>query len=163
MPKEVHRHSFLKHPSSQTSSFSTLTRLQQQQTCETRRAKMEGGRERKRRKWDVAAPQGIPIAQATNRPGIGSGAGAPNSMAGFITAQGQQPAALVASQAPYQPPATQVTTAPQPLTADIVARAKQGAAAVLEKINQVRRQSYRIVLLESSYSSVLGDNLLGEA
>ncbi len=87
--------------------------------------------ERKRRKWDVAAPQGIPLAG--NRAGIGAGSTASsNGMAGLITAQG---AAAVAGQAAI--PGVAPPKPGQPLDANTIARAQQGAAAIVAKLNQV--------------------------
>ncbi|CAL8471825.1 g11367 [Coccomyxa elongata] len=86
--------------------------------------------ERKRRKWDVAAPQGIPLAG--NRAGIGAGSTASsNGMAGLITAQG---VAAVAGQAAI--PGVAPPKPGQPLDANTIARAQQGAAAIVAKLNQ---------------------------
>ena len=98
--------------------------------------------ERKRRKWDVAAPQGIPLHG--NRAGIGM-SGSTNAAAsaagGLITAQGLQTAP-----APVQPvPSPQTIPSPgaaakpaQPIDRDTIARAQMGAAAIVAKLNQVR-------------------------
>jgi hypothetical protein len=84
--------------------------------------------ERKRRKWDVAAPQGIPLAGST----AGVAGGSSNGMAGFIALQGT--AATAASVvAPTKPG--------QPLDANTIARAQQGAAAIVAKLNMVRLKS----------------------
>ncbi|KAK9844539.1 hypothetical protein WJX74_003775 [Apatococcus lobatus] len=71
---------------------------------------MELGGARKRRKWDVAAPQGVPAAQTTT------------NLTGFA-AQGTGAAAA-------QPKPG------QPLTDDLKARAQQAAAAAVAKISQ---------------------------
>ncbi len=73
---------------------------------------MEPGGARKRRKWDVAAPQGVPASQPIT------------NLQGFA-AQGTAPT-----------PAAQPTST-QPLTDDLKARAQQAAAAAVAKISQV--------------------------
>ena len=102
---------------------------------------MEGAR--KRRKWDVAAPGGLPLAG--NRAGIGAGGSSQSGMNGFITAQGHQ--ASVASPAVETPGA--YAAAPvasqhasghkpgQPIDQATIARAQQGAQAIVERINAV--------------------------
>ena len=67
--------------------------------------------QRKRKKWDVAAPEGVPIGQA-------------DSVAA---------AAAVAAPAP----AENGVKAGQPPDAAAIARAQQSAAAVMAKINKV--------------------------
>lgn len=93
---------------------------------------------RKRRKWDVAAPGGMPLSG--HRAGIGaigSGKAAKTGLSGFITAQGLQidpPEALEPVSAPVTP-----AVPARPLSEqEIVARAKQEAQAVVERINAVR-------------------------
>lgn len=93
--------------------------------------------DRKKRKWDVAAPAGGAAGAAPGRAGIGStGAGVPAQYAGFVTGQGlvqqQQAAAPAASVVPKA-----AFTPGQPLGSDIIARAQAGAAAAMEKINRV--------------------------
>ena len=98
--------------------------------------------ERKRRKWDVAAPQGIPLHG--NRAGIGMSGGsstAANSTAGgLITAQGLQAAPLAVQQVPspqnVPSPGAAAKTA-QPVDRDTIARAQMGAAAIVAKLNKV--------------------------
>ena len=102
---------------------------------------MEANTSKRRRKWDVAAPQGIPLHG--NRAGIGSSgssASAPGA-GGLITAQGIQ-----VTPSPAQPVASPQTTASpgaaakpaQPIDKDTIARAQLGAAAIVAKLNQVR-------------------------
>lgn len=86
--------------------------------------------ERKRRKWDVAAPQGIPLAGST----AGVAGGSSNGMAGFIAPQGAA-AAATSAVAPPKPG--------QPLDANTIARAQQGAAAIVAKLNMVRLKSQK--------------------
>ncbi len=83
--------------------------------------------ERRRRKWDVAAPQGIPLAGNT------AGNAASNGMAGFITPQG-----AVGAAAPAPAPVNAPPKPGQPLDATTIARAQQGAAAIVAKLNMVR-------------------------
>ena len=102
---------------------------------------------RKRRKWDVAAPGGMPLTG--NRAGIGSGGGSKSGLSGFITAQGLQasapvspaaniPAAAVAAAA-APPPQVKTELKPgQPIDQATIARAQQGAQAIVERINAVR-------------------------
>lgn len=96
---------------------------------------------RKRRKWDVAAPGGMPLT--SNRAGIGSGGSSNSGLSGFITAQGLQLTSQAA--AVRGTPAVPAATAnPQPGT-DLrsgqsvdeatIARAQQGAQAIVERIN----------------------------
>lgn len=98
---------------------------------------------RKRRKWDVAAPGGLP--PSGHRAGIGSGSTAKSSLSGFITAQGLQidpPEEVVPFSAPVVP-----SVPARPLSEqEIVARAKQEAQAVVERINAVC-----IVLFDNSF------------
>lgn len=70
---------------------------------------MDAAPQRKRRKWDTAAPQGVPIAP---------GAPATASTASAAASNG--------------------TAAAKGLDAAAIARAQQGAAAVMAKINQVQ-------------------------
>lgn len=100
---------------------------------------------RKRRKWDVAAPGGMPLTG--NRAGIGSGGSSNSGLSGFITAQGLQLTSEAAAGrgSPAVPAATAI---PQP-GADLrssqsidqatIARAQQGAQAIVERINAVRK------------------------
>ena len=96
--------------------------------------------DRKRRKWDVAAPQGIPLRG--NRAGIGSSTSStPSAPAGgLITAQGVQSLPSPAQQA-ASPLTTSSPGAPAkpagPLDRDTIARAQMGAAAIVAKLNQV--------------------------
>ena len=83
--------------------------------------------ERKRRKWDVAAPQGIPLAGTV----AGSTANS-NGMAGFRTPQGAGSAAANVATPVAAPPKPG-----QPLDANTIARAQQGAAAIVAKLNMV--------------------------
>ena len=108
---------------------------------------MEGVR--KRRKWDVAAPGGTPLAG--NQAGIGAGGTGQADLNGFITAQGHQmlpsgtsagfpplpPAAAAAAAAASQPGAGK--KANQSLDQATIARAQQGAQAIVERINAVRQ------------------------
>lgn len=97
---------------------------------------------RKRRKWDVAAPGGMPLTG--NRAGIGSGGSSNSGLSGFITAQGLQLTSEVAAVRGTAVPAA--TANPQPGT-DLrssqsvdqatIARAQQGAQAIVERINAV--------------------------
>ncbi len=96
---------------------------------------------RKRRKWDVAAPGGMPLTG--NRAGIGSGSGSKSGLTGFITAQGYQstpptaipePAAATAAVAPQ--PSSDIRPG-QPIDQATIARAQQGAQAIVERINAV--------------------------
>ena len=102
---------------------------------------------RKRRKWDVAAPGGMPLTG--NRAGIGSG-GSASGLSGFITAQGYQAKPLAAPAAPVVAPTPAPVPAPVPAaqpSLDIkpgqaidkatIARAQQGAQAIVERINAV--------------------------
>jgi hypothetical protein len=96
--------------------------------------------ERKRRKWDVAAPQGIPLDGS--RAGIGAGTVASTGgTAGLVTAQGVQSSLNVAALATSQvaKPLVNPPKPGQPLDPDTIARAQQGAAAIVAKLNQVRR------------------------
>ena len=109
---------------------------------------------RKRRKWDVAAPEGIPIATAASagRGGIGT-TSATHIAAGVITAQGPMPAAApvnihAAVPAQFRLGATAQASGSAPFAAakpgapldeETRARARQGAAAIVAKINQARR------------------------
>ena len=99
---------------------------------------------RKRRKWDVAAPGGMPLAG--NRAGIGAGGTSQSGLNGFITAQSHHMASLsppvTAVSSPYPAPA--VATQPatdqkpnQPIDQATIARAQQGAQAIVERINAV--------------------------
>ena len=97
--------------------------------------------DRKRRKWDVAAPQGIPLRGS--RAGIGSSSSStPNAPAGgLITAQGMQSLPSLAQQAasPSTIPSPGAQTKPAaPVDRDTIARAQMGAAAIVAKLNQVR-------------------------
>lgn len=98
--------------------------------------------ERKRRKWDVAAPQGIPLHG--NRAGIGmSGTSIASASAagGLITAQGLQTAPSSVQQVPPPQaiPSPGAAAKPaQPIDRDTIARAQLGAAAIVAKLNQVR-------------------------
>ena len=95
---------------------------------------------RKRRKWDVAAPGGMPLSG--NRAGIGaigSGSAKPG-LSGFITAQGLQidpPNIHEPSPAPAMSAIPASANVKPILEQDIVARAKQEAQAVVERINAV--------------------------
>lgn len=99
---------------------------------------------RKRRKWDVAAPGGMPMAG--NRAGIGAGGTSQSGLNGFITAQGHQvtsfpsPSGAVinpyAASAVATPPATD-NKPHQPVDQATIARAQQGAQAIVERINAV--------------------------
>ena len=97
---------------------------------------------RKRRKWDVAAPGGMPLSG--NRAGIGaigSGGAAKTGLSGFITAQGLQIDPTDVS-TPNPGLAAAATVNTKPLSEkDIVARAQQEAQAVVERINAVRAYS----------------------
>ncbi|DBA75084.1 TPA: hypothetical protein ACH3X1_010412 [Trebouxia sp. C0004] len=94
---------------------------------------------RKRRKWDVAAPGGMPLTG--NRAGIGSGGSSNSGLSGFITAQGLQLTSEAAAVRGTAVPAA--TAVPQPGT-DLrsgqsidqatIARAQQGAQAIVERI-----------------------------
>lgn len=97
---------------------------------------------RKRRKWDVAAPGGMPLSG--NRAGIGAiGSGSAKSgLSGFITAQGLQidpPNSHEPSPAPAMSAIPASANVKPILEQDIVARAKQEAQAVVERINAVRK------------------------
>lgn len=100
---------------------------------------MEGAR--KRRKWDVAAPGGLPLTGS--RAGIGSGGGSKSGLNGFITAQGYQaapPAEPVAAVAAAAGPQPSIDLKPgQSIDQATIARAQQGAQAIVERINAVRR------------------------
>lgn len=74
---------------------------------------MDGVRERKRRKWDVAAPQGVPVQQGATP--VAAAPAVPAASAS-ISSNGVKPG--------------------QPLDAAAIARAQQGAAAVMQKISQ---------------------------
>ena len=76
---------------------------------------MDGVRERKRRKWDVSAPQGVPVQQGATAP-----------------------APATATSATGTAMSSNGIKAGQPLDAAAIARAQQGAAAIMQKINQVR-------------------------
>ncbi len=102
--------------------------------------------ERKKRKWDVAAPTAsaqAPAAGVLGRAGIGAGAGIPAQYTGFVTGQGP-----VEAKPPAAPPAPQLAPAPvvpianikpgQPLDQELISRAQAGAAAAMEKINRAR-------------------------
>lgn len=98
---------------------------------------------RKRRKWDVAAPGGMPLSG--NRAGIGAigpGVAAKTGLSGFITAQGLQiDPPDVSGPSPVQAAPATVNT--KPLSEkDIVARAQQEAQAVVERINAVSASKY---------------------
>ncbi len=106
---------------------------------------------RKRRKWDVAAPEGIPLA-SSGRGGIGTPSAALTNAAGIITAQGPVPAAPAVSAvnihaavpaqfrlgASVQAPSAYAPRPGLPMDAETRARARQGAAAIVAKINQAR-------------------------
>ena len=106
---------------------------------------MEGAR--KRRKWDVASPGGMPLAG--NRAGIGAGGTGQSGLSGFITAQGQKvpsvpnaaaathPLAAAAAAAASQPGAGHKPN--QSIDQATIARAQQGAQAIVERINAVRQ------------------------
>jgi len=113
---------------------------------------MEG---RKRRKWDVAAPEGVPITAAhaggaSARGGIGTPSAALLGAAGVITAQGPvpvQPAVNIHAAVPAQfrlgaaaalPTALAGLRPGAPMDEETRARARQGAAAIVAKINQAR-------------------------
>lgn len=104
---------------------------------------MDGAR--KRRKWDVAAPGGMPLTG--NRAGIGAGGTGPADLNGFITAQGHQVPQITPASASFHPlPAAAATTQPgtgnktnQSLDQATIARAQQGAQAIVERINAVRQ------------------------
>jgi len=83
--------------------------------------------ERKRRKWDVAAPQGIPLTTNASTATISS-----SVLAGHVAAQGAGNRVAPVVSALVAPPKPG-----QPLDADTVARAQQGAAAILAKLNKV--------------------------
>ena len=97
----------------------------------------------KRRKWDVAAPSdtaapvGASALAAGGRAGIGAaGSGLPAQFSGFVTGQGlakPSTAPTAAAISGYKPG--------DPLSADIIAKAQQGAAAAMEKINRVRKHN----------------------
>ena len=101
---------------------------------------------RKRRKWDVAAPGGMLLAG--NRPGIGAGGTSQSGLSGFITAQGLHMPSLPPSAtathsqaavgAPAAPSTATVHKPNQPLDQATIARAQQGAQAIVERINAVR-------------------------
>ena len=116
---------------------------------------------RKRRKWDVAAPEGIPIASVATAGRGGIGAPSVSHMAaGVITAQGPVPAAApvnihAAVPAQFRLGATSQAPAPAPFAAarpgapldeETRARARQGAAAIVAKINQARGRPFGAVL-----------------
>jgi hypothetical protein len=123
--------------------------------------------ERKKRKWDVAAPAGT-AAVGPGRAGIGSGASTPAQYVGLVTGQvilsqlysysyvscmpdkkvELQHKTLICRQglvqqaaaapAPALPSVAKSEFKPgQPLAGDIIARAQAGAAAAMEKINRV--------------------------
>ena len=100
---------------------------------------------RKRRKWDVAAPGGMPLTG--NRAGIGSGVGSNAGLSGFITAQGFQVAHAAAASQPtpvaaaasFPQPSTDLKPG-QPVDQATIARAQQGAQAIVERINAVCQQ-----------------------
>lgn len=77
---------------------------------------MEAAPQRKRRKWDVASPQGVPI------------------QAGQITAAPAAATQAVSAAVPVPEPKPS-----QPMGADAIARAKQDAAAIMQKINKVQQ------------------------
>lgn len=98
--------------------------------------------ERKRRKWDVAAPQGIPLHG--NRAGIGmsGSSGAGTSAGGVVmTAQGPQtiPSPVQQAPSPQSVPSPAAAAQPaKPIDKDTIARAQLGAAAIVAKLNQVQ-------------------------
>lgn len=104
----------------------------------------------KRRKWDVAAPQGISVSNT--RAGIGSAGvtaighpaygGSLPEHPGHGTALGQAPLVAFAPAPPAQPvvplPKIDVNDIKgKPLDEDTVKRLQQSAAAIVEKMNQV--------------------------
>lgn len=110
---------------------------------------------RKRRKWDVAAPGGMPLSG--NRAGIGAGSGSNSGLSGFITPQGyqasptvtpsmKQPAAAPAPLAANAEPSPAIKPG-QPIDKATIARAQQGAQAIVERINAVRSQGCATLLL----------------
>lgn len=97
---------------------------------------MDGAR--KRRKWDVAAPGGMPLSG--NRAGIGSGTVAKKQgLSGFITAQGLQIDLPEAPAAAAPIASLPVAPAPKFSEQEIIERAQQEAQAVVERINAVRK------------------------
>ena len=101
---------------------------------------MDGAR--KRRKWDVASPAGMPLAG--NRAGIGAGSTSQQGLSGFITAQGQQVPSLPLGAATnaLAAPSSQTGAAHTPnqsIDQATIARAQQGAQAIVERINAVRQ------------------------
>ena len=92
---------------------------------------------RKRRKWDVAAPGGMPLTG--NRAGIGAN-GAAKSLSGFITPQGYQSTPTVLPDAAFGGAAGAALTPKPGQSVDqaTIARAQQGAQAIVERINAVR-------------------------
>ena len=100
--------------------------------------------ERKRRKWDVAAPQGIPLTQGTGTTfSLGNSAAFTNT-AGLANPQGML---MTANTGPLimKPKSEQLK--PGQLDADTITRAKEGAAAIVAKLNQVRFLSVLCVSL----------------
>lgn len=99
---------------------------------------MEGAR--KRRKWDVASAAGMPLAG--NRAGIGAGSTSQQGLNGFITAQGHQiPSIPLGGATNPNVAATSQTgvghTPNQSIDQATIARAQQGAQAIVERINAV--------------------------
>ena len=97
---------------------------------------------RKRRKWDVASPAGMPLAG--NRAGIGAGSASQQGLNGFITAQGHQIPSipLGAANNPVAAATSQTGaghTPNQSIDQATIARAQQGAQAIVERINAVRQ------------------------
>lgn len=100
---------------------------------------MDGAR--KRRKWDVASPAGMPLAG--NRAGIGAGSTSQSGLSGFITAQGHQVPSLPlgAATSPLAAATSQAGAGQAPnqsIDQATIARAQQGAQVIVERINAVR-------------------------
>ena len=101
---------------------------------------MDGAR--KRRKWDVASPAGMPLAG--NRAGIGAGSTSQQGPSGSITAQGHQvPSVPLGATTNLLVAGTNQTgaghTPNQSIDQATIARAQQGAQAIVERINAVRQ------------------------
>ena len=116
---------------------------------------MDGAR--KRRKWDVASPAGMPLAG--NRAGIGAGSTGQQGLSGFITAQGHPvPSVPLGAATNSLAAAANHTgaghTPNQSIDQATIARAQQGAQAIVERINAVRKRCIQPLLglcTDSSY------------
>lgn len=99
---------------------------------------MEPGPGRKRRKWDVAAPEGVPANQGMAPAGTPAFGFASPALSNHFIPQGLNPA--FALQQPAQPkPLLDVKGLKpgQPLDASLIAKAQAAAAAAVANINKV--------------------------